>query len=62
MPIAQNASESTVATKVISSSWPRTNAPSLASISSQVSRTVLRCLRAIIDVTRPIALSRSKIQ
>ena len=46
----------------ISSSCPRTNAPSLASISSQVSRTTRRCSRATSEETKPIALSRSKIQ
>jgi len=50
-PIAQNASDNTVPTRTIRSAWPRTNAPSLRSIRSQVSRGFFRFGRAI----RPIS-------
>jgi hypothetical protein len=61
-PIAQNASDSTVPTNAISTSWPRTNAPSFASIRSQVSRTVFLWSCASSDKSTRLARSRSKIQ
>ena len=61
-PIRQNASESTVATRKISSSSPRTNAPRRASIRSHVSRIRFRFGLGNKDATRSIVLSRSKIQ
>ena len=61
-PIAQKQSERSVATNTIKTSWPRTKAPSLRSISYHVFRTSRLCLRGTRDVTKRIARSRSKIQ
>jgi hypothetical protein len=61
-PIAANATESTVATSAMSRSCPRTYAPSLRSMRSQVLLTVSRWERGMSDVTSRTASSRSKIQ
>ena len=61
-PIAKKPAESSTATNAISTSWPRTNAPSFWSISTHVSRVTRRCFGGTIDCTRPIVRSRSKIQ
>ena len=61
-PIAKNAADSTTATNTISTSSPRTNAPSFWSISTQVSRVTRRCRSGTTDCTSAIVLSRSKIQ
>ncbi len=49
-------------TRTISSTWPRTYAPSFASISSQVSRTFFRRACGRSEQTSSSARSRSKIQ
>ena len=61
-PIAQNASDRTVATTATRISWPRTNAPSFRSMSVHVSRIRFRFGRGTSEQTKPIARSRSKIQ
>ena len=61
-PIAQKPAERIAATMTMSTAWPRTNAPSLRSMSSQVSRTVFRFGRGRTEQTTSIARSRSTIQ